>query len=148
MLSVSTPSRFLWGERMCPAVLKALSEGTLVAGMHRNFFATLARSGNCLWEIFHHSRGSSFSGLGGRDRYPLISITTLCSGVMETLADAAGSFCCVPRGLVMMYFRIPAIVVFLLVFLGATTWTSLPAGAAGSGGASAPLGAAGKVTKK
>lgn len=146
MLTFSTPSRFLWGQRMCPVVLKALSEGTLVAGMHKNFFATLARSGKCGWDFFHHSKGSSSDLLGGRDRYPLISIINLCSGLMEPLADAAGlSSRCVARGLVTMYFRIPAIVAFLLAFLGAT-WSSLPAGAAGSGGA-AP-GAAGKVRKE
>lgn len=46
MLTLSTVSRDLRGERMYPLVLNALSDGTLVAGMHKNFFATLARSGN------------------------------------------------------------------------------------------------------
>lgn len=130
---------------MCPLVLKALSDGTLVAGMHKNFLATLARSGNWAREEFHHSSGSSFGSRGGRDRYMFISIITFCSGLwvpdMKPLADAAG-LSLVAR--VVMCFRIPVSVFFLACL--ATSSSSLTAGPAVSRGA--PPGAAGNVKTK
>lgn len=87
MLTLSTVSRDLRGEGMCQLVLNALSDGTLVAGMHKKFFATLARGENCFLLEFHHSRESS-ALRGYRDRYRLISIVTLCSGLWDAGMNA------------------------------------------------------------
>ncbi len=104
MLTFSTVSRDLWGERMCPPVLNALSDGTLVAGMQKNFFTTLARSGSSRWLDFHHSRGSAASLMDGMDMYRVISLLSFCSGVIGPSVLLLSS--CLPL-VDLMCFRIP-----------------------------------------
>lgn len=54
----SSVSTLLWEETMSPAVLKTLSDATLVAGIQRYFFAREDSSGRSTW-AFHHCSGSS-----------------------------------------------------------------------------------------
>ncbi len=50
--------------KISPTVLKTLSDGTLVAGIHRIHFANLANFGNLCSFIFHHesTKGSDSNG--------------------------------------------------------------------------------------
>ena len=47
---------------ICPVALKALSEGTDVAGIARYFLATEESIGNLVQLTFHHSKGNSLTG--------------------------------------------------------------------------------------
>lgn len=74
---------------MWPLVLNILSEGTLVAGIQRNFLATFESIGISCVCAFHQARGSSSLLIAGRDTYSLLSESTLSSIFGISLPEAA-----------------------------------------------------------
>jgi len=71
-INVSTFSgrrRQRWSVMTSPAVLKSLSEGTLVGGGDRNFYASVDRWQNLWMFIFHQEAGSSWRLMRGSDKY-------------------------------------------------------------------------------
>lgn len=72
---------------MFPPVLKALSEGLLVAVIHKYFLASMDNLGYCPLLLFHHFKGSSSLSIFLESRYAPSSMSTTCS-----TSGAAASF--------------------------------------------------------
>ena len=69
-------SGFSWarcGVTICPALLKSLSDGALLAWIAKYFRANWLRRGKSLTWILYHSSGSSFPSMMGNCKYLFIS---------------------------------------------------------------------------
>ena len=75
---------------ICPAKLKALSEGTDVAGIGKYFFATEDKRGYQKLFTFHHSKRLSVTS--GSDKYIETSADDFCSRDMVS-CSSSGSGC-------------------------------------------------------
>lgn len=73
MFTLSTLSLDRWGDRIWPLALNTLSEGTLVAGIQRNFLSTFESIGISSTWVFHQASGSASALTAGRDKYSFTS---------------------------------------------------------------------------